>query len=217
VIAGTLTGEYGFSTKPLIDGILMYYYGFRYYDPVTGRWPSRDPIGEIGGTNVYGFNGNDSVNQIDLYGLATDNVTIITGTGGGSRRARSRGPVASADITYQTDCGSDGESPAINGFSVQFNIAPNMGTGGSISFVVGFEVESVGSYTTSDSTSSCDEGSGSILTKDIDLEITTTMYAVGGIGAGKASLSGRLFVIDSWQAGSASHQIVAECCPCDNP
>jgi RHS repeat-associated protein len=24
----------------------MFYYGFRYYDPVTGRWPSRDPIGE---------------------------------------------------------------------------------------------------------------------------------------------------------------------------
>jgi RHS repeat-associated protein len=22
----------------------MFYYGFRYYDPVTGRWPNRDPI-----------------------------------------------------------------------------------------------------------------------------------------------------------------------------
>ena len=21
----------------------MFFYGFRYYDPVTGRWPSRDP------------------------------------------------------------------------------------------------------------------------------------------------------------------------------
>jgi hypothetical protein len=25
------------------------YYGYRYYDPVAGRWPSRDPIGEEGG------------------------------------------------------------------------------------------------------------------------------------------------------------------------
>ena len=33
----------------------MYYYGYRYYDPVTGRWPSRDPIEEEGGTNLYGF------------------------------------------------------------------------------------------------------------------------------------------------------------------
>jgi hypothetical protein len=23
-----------------------------YYDPVTGRWPSRDPIGERGGVNL---------------------------------------------------------------------------------------------------------------------------------------------------------------------
>ena len=47
IIRGNLTGEYGFSTKPLIDGIDWYYYGFRYYDPVTGRWLNRDPIGEI--------------------------------------------------------------------------------------------------------------------------------------------------------------------------
>ena len=48
IISGTLVGEYGFSTKPMISDIQWYYYGFRYYDPVTGRWPSRDPIGEIG-------------------------------------------------------------------------------------------------------------------------------------------------------------------------
>ena len=29
-------------------------YGYRYYDPVTGRWLSRDPIGEEGGANLYG-------------------------------------------------------------------------------------------------------------------------------------------------------------------
>ena len=41
-------GEYAFSTKPLVEGLDWYYYGYRYYDPVTGRWPSRDPIGEAG-------------------------------------------------------------------------------------------------------------------------------------------------------------------------
>ncbi len=25
-----------------------FYYGYRYYDPQTGRWPSRDPLGECG-------------------------------------------------------------------------------------------------------------------------------------------------------------------------
>jgi uncharacterized protein RhaS with RHS repeats len=44
-------------------------YGYRYYDPVTGRWPSRDPIEESGGVNLYGFVGNDGVNWFDAFGL----------------------------------------------------------------------------------------------------------------------------------------------------
>ena len=45
-------------------------YGFRYYDPGTGRWVSRDPIGEKGGKNLYGMLGNDSLNRLDVLGLA---------------------------------------------------------------------------------------------------------------------------------------------------
>ncbi|TAF27731.1 MAG: hypothetical protein EAZ65_00005, partial [Verrucomicrobia bacterium] len=44
------------------------YYGYRYYDPTTGRWPSRDPIWEEGGVNLYGFVGNDGVNKMDHLG-----------------------------------------------------------------------------------------------------------------------------------------------------
>ena len=47
----------------------MTYYGYRYYDPTTGRWPSRDPIRERGGINLYGFVGNDAVNRKDRFGL----------------------------------------------------------------------------------------------------------------------------------------------------
>jgi uncharacterized protein RhaS with RHS repeats len=46
----------------------LVYYGYRYYDPVTGRWPSRDPIEEEGGLNLYGFVGNDSINGWDNLG-----------------------------------------------------------------------------------------------------------------------------------------------------
>jgi RHS repeat-associated protein len=46
----------------------LYYYGYRYYDPVTGRWPSRDPIGEGGGLNLYGFVGNMGVQFVDVLG-----------------------------------------------------------------------------------------------------------------------------------------------------
>jgi uncharacterized protein RhaS with RHS repeats len=47
----------------------MLYYGFRYYDPETGRWPNRDPIGERGGLNLYGFVGQNAVNRVDLLGM----------------------------------------------------------------------------------------------------------------------------------------------------
>ena len=45
------------------------HYGYRYMDPVTGRWPSRDPIEERGGVNLYGFVGNDGIRTIDILGL----------------------------------------------------------------------------------------------------------------------------------------------------
>jgi RHS repeat-associated protein len=63
---------YRFSTKPLDADTGLYYYGYRYYDPVTGRWPSRDPIAEKGGFNLYGFVGNDGVNKLDILGLTND-------------------------------------------------------------------------------------------------------------------------------------------------
>jgi RHS repeat-associated protein len=51
------------------DGDTGYYnYGYRYYNDTTGRWPSRDPIGERGGMNLYGFVGNDGVNRWDYLG-----------------------------------------------------------------------------------------------------------------------------------------------------
>ena len=58
-----------FSTKLLDQETGLYYYGYRYYDPLTGRWPSRDPVGEKGGMNVYGFVGNDGISDFDCLGL----------------------------------------------------------------------------------------------------------------------------------------------------
>ena len=41
------------------------------YETVSGRtrWPSRDPIQEAGGANLYGFVGNDGVNVVDVLGM----------------------------------------------------------------------------------------------------------------------------------------------------
>ena len=59
---------FGFSTQPQDAESGLYYYGYRYYDPVTGRWPSRDPIEEEGGVNLYGFVRNDGVGEWDYLG-----------------------------------------------------------------------------------------------------------------------------------------------------
>ena len=44
-------------------------YGFRYYDPVTGRFVNRDPIREEGGLNGYAFVENVTLSYVDLLGL----------------------------------------------------------------------------------------------------------------------------------------------------
>jgi hypothetical protein len=40
-----------------------------FYDPTVGRWLSRDPIGERGGKNLYGFVLNDPIRFHDRLGL----------------------------------------------------------------------------------------------------------------------------------------------------
>jgi integrase/recombinase XerD len=60
-------------------------YAYRYYNPTTGRWVSRDPIGERGSLNLYGFVGNNGINQIDLLG---ERIVILDLTKIGSRCSR---------------------------------------------------------------------------------------------------------------------------------
>src|SRR5206468_2180104 len=59
-----------FSTKYQDDESDFPYYGFRYYNPSSGRWLSRDPLAEKGGLNLYLFAGNDPLDLVDPLGLA---------------------------------------------------------------------------------------------------------------------------------------------------
>ena len=72
-----------FSTKYQDEETGLLYYGYRYYDPITGRWPNKDPLGEPGfellrqnepnlrgdGPNLYAFCHNDPNDFFDPYGL----------------------------------------------------------------------------------------------------------------------------------------------------
>jgi RHS repeat-associated protein len=55
----------------------LYNFRARWYDPVTGRWLSKDPIGLEGGLNLYVFCENDPVNWVDPWGLAPPNKNLF--------------------------------------------------------------------------------------------------------------------------------------------
>ena len=61
--------EFGFQGQFLDTESGFYDYGYRYYSPNLGRWLSKDPIGEEGGVNLYGFAENNGVNSVDYLGL----------------------------------------------------------------------------------------------------------------------------------------------------
>jgi RHS repeat-associated protein len=67
---GTLASAnvYRFSSKEFHASSGLYYYGLRFYDPLTQRWLSRDPIQELGGANLYGFESNSPLTYYDSIG-----------------------------------------------------------------------------------------------------------------------------------------------------
>ena len=63
----SMTLLYGTKYTDMETGLI--YYGYRYYDPRQGRFINRDPIGEEGGLNLYGFLSNSPGNGVDFLGL----------------------------------------------------------------------------------------------------------------------------------------------------
>jgi len=71
-LSGDMADDFAFrfSSKYFDDETGLCYYGYRYYDPVTGRWINRDPIEEHGGVMLYGYVGNDAGGRWDLLGMS---------------------------------------------------------------------------------------------------------------------------------------------------
>ena len=85
------TNSFRFSTKYQDDESGLLYYGYRYYNASTGRWLSRDPIGEDGGVNLCDFVANDPINKSDPLGLCNINIRC--------------GPVKRFGVTLGWHCG----------------------------------------------------------------------------------------------------------------
>ncbi len=62
------TNPWRFSSEYAEDDTATVYYNYRHYEPVMGRWMSRDPIEEVGGLNVYVFCDND-ISAFDFIGF----------------------------------------------------------------------------------------------------------------------------------------------------
>ncbi len=61
---------YRFSSKEYHANSGLCCYGFRYYEPNMQRWLNQDPLGELGGFNLYGFCANNTFTYVDIDGLA---------------------------------------------------------------------------------------------------------------------------------------------------
>lgn len=61
------------------DGMGLYYYRARYYDPILKRFVSEDPIGLAGGLNLYGYVGGSPTNLIDPSGMIPTCTTVKIG------------------------------------------------------------------------------------------------------------------------------------------
>ena len=59
-----------FTGREWVKDVGLYDYRNRMYSSDLGRWLSRDPIGENGGINLYGYVGNGPINAIDPLGLS---------------------------------------------------------------------------------------------------------------------------------------------------
>ncbi|GHU24262.1 hypothetical protein AGMMS50243_27130 [Betaproteobacteria bacterium] len=68
----TSAPEFGYAGMQYHQPSGLYLTKYRAYDPRTGRWLSRDPIGEAGGLNLYGYVGGNPVSFVDPLGLAKD-------------------------------------------------------------------------------------------------------------------------------------------------
>jgi len=69
--AMALQQPFRFSTKRMHDTLGLVLYEYRVYGPGMGRWLSRDPIGERGGLNLYGFVEGNPICDTDAFGLTS--------------------------------------------------------------------------------------------------------------------------------------------------
>ena len=172
------------------------YYGYRYYDPQTGKWPSRDPIGEEGGINLYGFVGNDGVNENDLLGLTTSSGSVDFALGVGvvingkiEWDLKEVGSCQQGEVTVQ---GGVGLGAQVKGKLGNYGINAGL-------ILIGGNVSGTVSWCR------CDNGTGHT-TGSVDI---FNLQKSGGLGVGVGNFAGLAFEYD-FQIGLKLSATLAE-------
>ncbi len=62
------TNYYAFSGREYDPAVDLIFYRARYYDPLIGRFLTRDPAGMVDGANIYVYAGNNPITRIDPRG-----------------------------------------------------------------------------------------------------------------------------------------------------
>jgi RHS repeat-associated protein len=103
----------------------LYYYRARFYDPISSRFLSEDPLGLLGG-NLYRFELNDPTNQVDPLGLLTPADTLLAagvgaviGVGG-----RVLGDLLKGEISSPEDYAGAAIGGAVTGALLSFGVPP---------------------------------------------------------------------------------------------
>jgi RHS repeat-associated protein len=127
-VSGTLDASLGFTG--------FYYHApsnlqlayFRVYDAATGRWLSRDPLGEVINDNLYTYVGNDPTSVTDPSGLCTGYV-------GFSGSGNSPGLAVTGSVGFAWGPGDDGQPTIVPYVSV--GVGAGAGIGASVGISAG--------------------------------------------------------------------------------
>ncbi len=68
-LISTRQNEYTYTGQRLDPESKLYHFHFRQYDATAGIWTTTDPIGILGGLNLYGYVGNNPLNYRDIFEL----------------------------------------------------------------------------------------------------------------------------------------------------
>jgi RHS repeat-associated protein len=83
--------DYRFSGKEWDADAQLYYFGFRWYDPDSGTWTTKDPLTLLlADLNTYRMVLNNALTYVDVYGLfpgsvhngSSNTVYVLSGSGG---------------------------------------------------------------------------------------------------------------------------------------